>query len=50
MEVIADNYETSVSVNTDARLTMPNFIALRQTVYDKSVTFLHPLLFWRPSK
>jgi len=29
-------------------LTMPNFIALGQTVYEKSVTkFLHPSLFWR---
>jgi len=27
----------------------PNFIAVGQTVYEKSVTnFLHPLLFWRP--
>ena len=29
----------------------PNFIAVSQTVYEKSVTnFLHPLLFWRPRR
>jgi len=26
---------------------VPNFIALGQTVYEKSVTFLHPSLVWR---
>jgi len=31
-------------------LTVPNFIELGQTVYEKSVTiFLHPSVFWSPS-
>ena len=30
-------------------LTMPDFIVLDQTMYEKSVTkFLHPSVFWRP--